>query len=100
VRNLGHWVRFRGNRTENLHEQMDSFEISKFVVVSVYTDAEKQAGISPVDNFVVPELVSRLAFTSERSQEGTPQRNSIDAFGLVGQLSGELPHVAVPTGEG
>ena len=42
---------------------MNSFEISKFVVISVHTDAEEQASISPVNNFVVPELVSRLAFT-------------------------------------
>ena len=100
MRNLGRRMRYQGNRTEDLDEQMDSFEIGKFVIIGVYTDAEEQAGISPVDNFVVPELVFRLAFMSERSQGGAPRRNSIDISGLVGPLSDALPHVAVPTGGG
>jgi hypothetical protein len=79
---------------------MNSFEIGKFIVISVHTNAEEQAGISPVDDFVVPELVPRLAFASERSQEGTPRQNWIDTSGLVGQLYGVLPHVAEPGVEG
>jgi hypothetical protein len=76
---------------------MNSFEIGKFVVISVHTNAEKQASISPVDNFVVPELVPRLAFMFERSQGGTPRQNWIDTSGLVGQLYDVLPHAAEPT---
>lgn len=79
---------------------MDSFEIGKFVVVSVYTDAEEQASVSPVDNFIVPELVSRLASVPERGQGGTPRQNWIDTSGLAGQLSDVLPHVVEPAVEG
>ena len=79
---------------------MNSFEISKFIVIGVYTEAEEQAGVSPIDNFVVPELVYRLAFTSERSQGSAPRQNWIDTSGLVGQLSDALPHVAEPTVKG
>lgn len=35
---------------------MNGFEIGKFVVIGVYTNTEEQASVSPVDNFVVPEL--------------------------------------------
>lgn len=76
---------------------MDSFEISKLVVIIVYTNAEEEASISPIDDFVVPELTSRLAFISERSQRGPPRRNWIDISGLAGRLSDALPRVAEPT---
>ena len=35
---------------------MNGFEIGKFVIIGINTDAEEEAGVSPVDNFVVPEL--------------------------------------------
>jgi len=79
---------------------MNSFEISKLVIISVYADTEKQAGISPIDNFVVPELVSRLVFTSERSEGSIPQQSWTDTSGLVGRLPGALPHVSGPIVEG
>ena len=88
------------NRTENLDEEMNSFEISKLVVVSVYADTEEQAGISPVDNFVVPELASKSALVTERSHGGIPQQSSIDTSGPAGRLSDAPPHVAGPTVKG
>lgn len=75
---------------------MDSFEISELVVIIVYTDAEEEASISPIDDFVVPELGSRSVFISGRSQGGPPRRNWIDISGLAGRLSDALPHVAEP----
>ena len=79
---------------------MDGFEIGKFVVISVHADAEEQAGVSPVDDFIVPELVSGLVPMSERSQGGIPRQSSIDTSGPGARLSGGLPHEAGPTAGG
>jgi hypothetical protein len=35
---------------------MNGFEIGKFVIIGVNADAEEETGVSPVDDFVVPEL--------------------------------------------
>jgi hypothetical protein len=40
---------------------MNGFKIGEFIIVGVDADAEKQASVSPVHNFVVPELVCWLA---------------------------------------
>jgi hypothetical protein len=79
---------------------MNGFEVGKFVVISVNADAEEQAGVSPVDNFVVSKLVSRLSSISKHSRGGIPRQNSIDTSGLVGQLSDVLPHVVGPAVKG
>lgn len=57
--NEGHAIPevLRENRTEDLDKQVNSFEICEFVIIGINTDAEEKAGISPIDNFVVPELV-------------------------------------------
>jgi len=79
---------------------MNSFKIGKFVVIGVHTNAEEEAGISPVDNLVVPELVSRLVSMSKCGQRDIPRQNLIDISDLVGQLSDVLPRVAGPAVEG
>jgi hypothetical protein len=78
---------------------MNGFKIGKFVIVGVDADAEKQASISSVHNFVVPELVCWLASGSKCSQRSTPQQNLTDTSGLVGQLLYAPPHVTEPTSE-
>lgn len=88
------------HRTENLDEEMNSFEISKFIVIGIHADTEEQAGVSPVDDLVVPELASRSALVMERSHGGIPRQSSIGTFGPVGRLSGALPRVAGPVVEG
>ena len=52
------------DRTENFDEEVNSLEIRKFVIIGIDADAEKQACISPVDNFVIPELVYWSALKS------------------------------------
>lgn len=42
--------------TENLHEEVDSFEIGKFIVVSIDAHAEEKASIATVHYLVVLEL--------------------------------------------
>lgn len=42
--------------TENLHEEMDSFEIGKFIVVGIDTHTEEKASIATVHYLVVLEL--------------------------------------------
>jgi len=79
---------------------MNGFEVGKFIVISVHTNAEEQASISPVDNFVVPELALRLAFMPGLDQGSTPRQNWIGTSGLVGRLYDALPHAAEPTVEG
>ena len=100
MREPGHSTCYQGNRTENLDKEMDSLKIGKLVIVGVYADTKEQAGVSPVDNFVVPELVSRSAFVYERGQGAIPRQSWIDTSGLVGRLSGAPPHVAGPRAVG
>ena len=38
---------------------MNGLEIGKFVIIGVNADAEEKAGVSPIDNLVVSELVYR-----------------------------------------
>lgn len=41
---------------EDLNEEVNCLEVGKFVVVGVDTSAEKEPGVSAVDDFVVAEL--------------------------------------------
>ena len=38
---------------------MNSFQVGKFVIIGINTNAEEEARVSSVDNFVVTELVYR-----------------------------------------
>jgi len=96
MREPGHCTCYQRDRTENLDEEMNSLEIGKLVIICVHADTEKQAGVSPVYNFIVPELVFGSVLMPERSQGGIPRQSWIDTSGLVGRLSGALPHVAGP----
>lgn len=42
--------------TENLHEEMDSFEIGKFIIVGIDAHTEEKASIATVHYLVVLEL--------------------------------------------
>lgn len=35
---------------------MDSFKVCQLIVVRVYTDAEEETGVSPVDYLIIAEL--------------------------------------------
>jgi hypothetical protein len=35
---------------------MDGFQVGQFIVIGIYTQAEEQAGVAAIDDFVVPEL--------------------------------------------
>ena len=57
----------REDRTENFYKEMNGFKIRKFIIVGVDADAEKQASISPVHDFIVSELICRSASWPGRS---------------------------------
>ena len=44
--------------TEDLYEEMDSFQVCELVVIRVHTDAEEQSGVTAIHDLVVPELHS------------------------------------------
>ena len=69
MRELGHCTCYQRDRTENLDEEMNSLEIGELVIICVHADTEKQARVSPVNNFVVPELVSRLELCQNAAKE-------------------------------
>jgi hypothetical protein len=41
---------------EDLNKEVNRLEVGKLVVVGIYARAEEEAGVSPVDHFVVAEL--------------------------------------------
>ena len=45
--------------TEYLDEQVDRLQVCEFVVVRIHADAEEQAGVAAVHDFVVAELGRR-----------------------------------------
>ena len=94
MREPDHSTCYQDNRTENLDEEMNSLKIGKFVIVSVYADTEKQAGVSPVDNFVVPKLVSRSASIRVWMR---PRTSYLDKVGLILLVSGGDYPVHFPT---
>ena len=93
MREPDHSTCYQDNRTENLDEEMNSLKIGKFVIVGVYADTEKQAGVSPVDNFVVSELVSRSASMCMWMRP----RTYLDKVGLILLVSGGDYPVHFPT---
>ena len=65
--NLVSWVTVLRRRrsvslelTENLYEEMNGLQIRQLVVVCVHTYTEEQAGVTPVHDLVVTELLRRL----------------------------------------
>ena len=42
--------------TENLHEEMDSFKIGKFIVIGIDTHTEEKASIATIHYLVILEL--------------------------------------------
>lgn len=45
--------------TENLYKEMNGFQICQFVVIRIHAYAEEQAGVTPVNDLVVTELIRR-----------------------------------------
>lgn len=41
---------------QHLHEKVYSFQVSKFIVVRIHTDAEEQSCVAPVDDLQGTEL--------------------------------------------
>ena len=42
--------------TEHLHKEVDGLQVRQLVVVRIDAHAEEEAGVPPVDDFVIPEL--------------------------------------------
>ena len=47
------------SRTEDLDEEVDSLQIRKLVIVRINADAEEEAGVATINDFVVPKLLWR-----------------------------------------
>ena len=45
--------------TENLYKEMNGFQVCQFVVIRIHAYAEEQAGVTPVNDLVVTELLRR-----------------------------------------
>ena len=43
--------------TKDFDEEVDGFEVRKFIIIGIYTDAEVETSITAVDDFVVTELM-------------------------------------------
>ena len=56
--------------TQDFHEEVNCFEISQFIVVGIHAYAEEEAGVAPVDDFVVPEFdeVGLVALVAGRDE--------------------------------
>ena len=59
--------------TENLYKEMNGFQICQFVVIRIHAYAEEQAGVTPVDNLVVAELVRVTTAQTTTHVTGVPR---------------------------
>lgn len=74
--------------TEDLDEQMNSFQIRQFIVIGIYAQAEEKACISSIHDLVVPEL-DRGPHSTQGPNDGTAsQETHLDEVGLVFLIPG------------
>ena len=59
--------------TKDFDEQVNCFQVRQFIVVRVHTHAEEQAGVTPVDNLVVAELVRVTTAQTTTHVTGVPR---------------------------
>lgn len=67
------------SRTQDLNEEMNSFEVCKLVVIGVDTDAEEEAGVAAVNDLVVAELGALVSISCIY----TEKLAHLDEVGLV-----------------
>ena len=87
---------------EDLDEEVDGLEVGELVVVRVDADAEEQAGVSAIDDLVVPELDVRrrpLGQTAcrENGDGDAPRRSWTGTSGPLELLACALHPVDEPS---